>query len=362
MYWRWHGHFTEARRWTEEALAKSVTMPASARAKALFVAGTMAEGQADRLSAEPLLEESVALFKELGDKQGSAFALTNAGLVAVGLERPERGNALLQEAADLFLELGERWCASVTLSFLTVGRFGQGDHTRARRLAEQALALAREVGDPQATSIACHAGAMVAQAERNHERAKGLLQEGLKLSAESGDQTNVAYCLQGLAASAASEGRLARAARLWGVAEALLEKIEVAAYIYAPDRSAYQGRVSAARAQLEEAAWQAAWAEGRAMSPEQAIGYTLSKEEEERDLPTTLIAVAEQQPADDERAERLTRREQEIAHLVGRGLTNRRIALELSISERTVHSHLRNILKKLGFRSRAQIAAWVAEL
>lgn len=68
----------------EEALAKGVTMPASARAKALFVAGTMADGQADRRFAEPLLEESVGLFKQLGDRLGSAYALTNAGLVAVG--------------------------------------------------------------------------------------------------------------------------------------------------------------------------------------------------------------------------------------------------------------------------------------
>jgi hypothetical protein len=171
---------------------------------------------------------------------------------------------------------------------------------------------------------------MVAQAEHDHERAKGLYGEGLVFATEAGNETNVAYCLEGLAALAASEGSLARGARLWGAAEALREKIEVTAYIYAPDRSVHQGQVSAARARLDEAAWQAAWAEGRAMSPEQATGYALSKEEEERDLSTTLITVAEQQPADDERAERLTRREQEIALLVGRGLTNDGIALELS--------------------------------
>jgi len=322
----------------------------------------MADGQADRRSAEPLLEESIGLFRELGDKLGSAFALCGTGLVAVGLGRHERGIALFQEAVDLHLELGERWAASVVFSFLAVAWFGQGDSSRAKQVAEQGLELAREVGAAEAICVACYAGAMVAQAEHDHEQARGLYEEGLVLAAEAGNETNVVYCLEGLATLAASEGSLARAGRLWGAAEALLEKIEVAAYIYAPDRSVHQGQVSAACARLEAAAWQAAWAEGRAMSPEQAIGYTLSKEEEERDLPTTLIAVAEQQPADDERAERLTRREQEIAHLVGRGLTNRRIALELSISERTVHSHLRNILKKLGFRSRAQIAAWVAEL
>jgi DNA-binding NarL/FixJ family response regulator len=50
-----------------------------------------------------------------------------------------------------------------------------------------------------------------------------------------------------------------------------------------------------------------------------------------------------------------------VAILVARGLTNRQVSSELSISERTVHGHIRNILKKLELRSRVQLAAWVAE-
>ena len=57
----------------------------------------------------------------------------------------------------------------------------------------------------------------------------------------------------------------------------------------------------------------------------------------------------------------LTRREQEVALRVGRGLTSRHIASELSLSKRTVENHVGKILKKLGFASRAQIAAWVAQ-
>jgi DNA-binding NarL/FixJ family response regulator len=56
----------------------------------------------------------------------------------------------------------------------------------------------------------------------------------------------------------------------------------------------------------------------------------------------------------------LTGREREVAVLVGRGLTNRQISSELSVSERTIHNHVRNILIKLGLRSRAQIAVWAA--
>jgi non-specific serine/threonine protein kinase len=362
LFWWMHGYFTEGRRWMDEALAKGDAMPASARAKALFVAGTMADGQADRRSAEPLLEESLGLFKELGNKLGSALALGGIGLVAVSQRQHERGIAFFQEAADLFLELGQEWSASVMLSFLAVAWFRQGDLIRAKRLADQGLELAREISDPaEATSIACFAGATVAQAEGDHERAKGLFGEGLKLSAVSGEASNVAYCLQGLAASAASEGGQVRAAHLWGAAEALLEKIEATAYIYAPDRSVYQDQVSAARAQLDEEEWEAAWAKGRAMALEQAVEYALSVEEEHE--PPTLLAVREQQrspQADEPPSERLTGREQEVALLVGRGLTNRQIAQELSISARTVENHITKILKKQGFSSRARIATWVA--
>ncbi len=78
---------------------------------------------------------------------------------------------------------------------------------------------------------------------------------------------------------------------------------------------------------------------------------------EEEQEPPTLVAVAEQHPPADERAQRLTRREQEVAVLVGRGLTSRQIGEELSISEHTVANHVGKILKKLGLRSRAQISS-----
>ena len=99
------------------------------------------------------------------------------------------------------------------------------------------MALAPEVGNTQATYIAFYVKAMVAQTEGDYEQAIQLFEEGLKLSAEAGDETNASYCMEGLAAIAALQGRLVRAARLWGAAQALLEAIESTAYIYAPDRS-----------------------------------------------------------------------------------------------------------------------------
>ncbi|MDX6379612.1 MAG: hypothetical protein QOI57_636, partial [Rubrobacteraceae bacterium] len=278
-FWWIRGHFTEGRRWMEETLAKGVAMSMSSWAKASFVAGMMAGGQGDYQSAEPLLEESLSLFRELGDKQGVAHALGSAGLVAVDQKQYERGIILLEEAVDLFLEVGERWGAAAMLNYLAAAWLSQGDHARAKQLVERGLALSREIGDGQGISDALYILAMVAQAECNHEQARGLFVEGLKFSVEVGEETKVAYFLEGLAALAASEGKVVHAARLWGAAEALFETIEPATYPYIPDRSLYQNQVDAASAQLGGEAFETAWAEGKAMPTEWAVEYALATEE-----------------------------------------------------------------------------------
>ena len=122
--------------------------------------------------------------------------------------------------------------------------------------------------------------------------------------------------------------------------------------------TSYDSRLAAARSQLDEEVWSGAWAQGKAMPPERAVEYALT-EQEEQELPT-LLPVPEQPPpqvADERMIEGLTAREQEVALLVARGLTNRHIAQELSISEHTVANHVRRILKTLGLRSRAQISS-----
>ncbi len=95
------------------------------------------------------------------------------------------------------------------------------------QLAEKGPSLAREIGPAIALYVTLHALAAVAPAEGARERTMWLFGEGLILSAEVEDDSSVAYYLEGLAAIAVSEDRVARAARLWGAAEALLETAEV---------------------------------------------------------------------------------------------------------------------------------------
>jgi DNA-binding NarL/FixJ family response regulator len=108
---------------------------------------------------------------------------------------------------------------------------------------------------------------------------------------------------------------------------------------------------------MDQASWESAFAAGQAMPFEEAAEYALSKEEDP-DRPTFPAPEA---PSDDQPTAALTHREQQVAALIAQGLTNRQIASELMLSEHTVATHVRNVLKKLGLNSRNQIAAWFIE-
>src|SRR5215207_3965802 len=326
----------------------SASMPASTRAKVLFVAGTMACGQDDNRSAEPLLEESAASYRELGDRRGVAYALGSAAVVAITQERYERGIACSEEATDLFLEVGDTWGAAPMLGCSAVGWLNKGDHRHARSLAERGLALCRETGDKHGTSIALFTLAGVAQAERDHERARDLFEEELSVSAELGNEADIVHCLEGIAAIAGAEGSIVRAARLWGAAEALLEKIE-AMYTYVPERSLHRSQV-AARSQIDGAAWEAAWAEGRRMTSEQGTEYALDHST------TPEPAAPEAYPAG------LSSREVEVLRLVAAGMSNAEISRELFVSLATVKKHINNIYRKLGTHNRTSALARAREL
>jgi predicted ATPase/DNA-binding CsgD family transcriptional regulator len=361
LFWWIRGFFAEGWRWMEEALAKDGTMPTPARARASFAAGTMATGQADFRAAEPLLGESYELFREVGDKRGAAYALGSIGIAADGQGRHERGIALHEESADLFVEVGDRWAAATEFCFSAVGWLKRGDHGHAERLAEQGLALAREVGDKAGTSMALYVLAMVAQASGDNERARKLFEEALKLTAEVGEEANVAYCLEGLAGVAASKGAVVRAAHLWGAAEAVLEEIVATAIPHAPDPSLHERQVAAARAHLnDEEAFEAAWAEGRALTPKQAIEYALSEEEEPAPTPPSTSATTTTAPRPSYPGG-LSAREAEVLKLVARGLTNAQVAQELFISPRTVNRHLNSVYAKLGVSSRAAATRFAVE-
>jgi non-specific serine/threonine protein kinase len=186
------------------------------------------------------------------------------------------------------------------------------------------------------------------------ERAKDMLKEGLEIDVELGSKADIAETLEGLAAATGALGEHVRAARLWGMAGALREAIDVS--WWSAERLLHEPQLVAARSRVDVATWETALAEGRNMGLEDAVEYALTEEG-----PATPLTAVPEQSLVEELPLTLTRREREVAALVGRRLTNRQIASEFMVSERTVDNHVANILKKLNLHSREQVGAKLAK-
>jgi DNA-binding CsgD family transcriptional regulator len=183
--------------------------------------------------------------------------------------------------------------------------------------------------------------------------------EGLRICQELGDIWRAAGLMGSVAELAARSGettRLEKAARIWGSAEALLTARGDVAF----DAKSIERDIATARAQLGEARFEAAWAEGQVMTINEAIDYALAvlaaaSTGERLAVVPMFHQVTKQQFGG------LTKREREITALVAQGKSNREIAQTLVLSEYTVASHVSNILSKLEFSSRTQIVGWAIE-
>jgi predicted ATPase/DNA-binding CsgD family transcriptional regulator len=314
---------------------------ASARVKALAWASWMAweqGGDLDRASA--LGEEGLAISRKLGDEVGVAAALQNLGVTALRLNELARASELLEEALALQRDLGNVPGVVRSLQPLGLVATVRGDHERAQASFEEALELAERAEDNVGIVLALGLGALVAHGRKDHERVRELCADGLRLSQRLGFKHGIVFHLHVSAVSAGAQGHPVRAARLWGAAEALREEIGVA--FPRVEVHHYGPYIEAARKRIGEAAWRAAWAEGREATVEEAIELALAQGEA---------------PAASGRRADLTRREREVARLISRGLTNRQVAAALVISERTVENHVASVLRKLGLRSRKEVAA-----
>ena len=241
------------------------------------------------------------------------------------------------------------------LYFLALAALVGGEIEQAAALAEEGLALNRELHDMRGVVLFLVLLGMIALQRGEHERAAALFGDDLHLSQRLGDKAGAAFCLLGLAGAAALGGRPARAARLWGALETLREAVGIVVTDMPLVRSwyDYEGRLAAARTQLDEVAWESAWAEGRAMSLERAVEYAL--EQQEPFPKETATVQKETYPAG------LSAREVDVLRLVAAGLTNAEVAEKLFLSPRTVDWHLSSIYRKLGLHSRAEATRFASE-
>jgi tetratricopeptide (TPR) repeat protein len=238
--WEMRGYWTEGR----EQLARLLALPGAqartaVRAKALYGAGLLAWLQGDSGAARALYEESLTIFRELGDQKGIAWSLHGLGWTAHDQGDSGATRALYEESLAIFRELGNKKGIAISLLRLERAAKDQGDSGAARALSEESLAIFRELGG----------------------RSRGIFQN-----------------LEELAAVAVAQGQPERAARLFGAAEGLREAL--GAPLPPVDRAEHDRSVAAVRTALGEEAFTAAWAEGRAMSLDEAVAYALKTEGE----------------------------------------------------------------------------------
>ena len=187
----------------------------------------------------------------------------------------EAGIALLQQARRLLQEAGDDFTAGIALGGLSGLALFRGEMEEAERYAEENVALAQRTGDALGLAYALDRAAVVALVRQDLDQVRELLTAAIPLAVQVGQPDIVAYAFMGLAVVAAVEAPV-RAVRLCGAAERLVERAGVVLWPTRPrlDNAA----LDTARAALGTDAFDAAWAEGRAMTREQAVAYALAGE------------------------------------------------------------------------------------
>ena len=339
-FWFTRGFLSEGTRWLTTT-ARSPGCSAQPRAKALNGAAMLAGFQESYDEAKACGEQSLAIYRELGDPAGTASALVVLGTVGmVGMRSDIDVVALLAEAQALRPRLEDRRVISHILDLEGVVALTGGDQERAVRLWQESLEISREVGDAYGEAVSLGNLGLLAVRLADVGRADDLLRAGLRLSLELDYKLIIQYCLMGLGALAATS-EPARAARLWSTAEAMSEAFGTQLTRAGRALIDYEEQVATARQRVDEAAWTRAWAAGRAIGPGRAADLP---DDEARPEPPAAAAL----PGG------LSAREIEVLRLVASGLTNADVARSLFLSTRTVDWHLSSIYTKLGVHSRTE--------
>ena len=281
LFWALRGHTGEGRRWVERALAQGdagAALSVVARAQALYVDAVLsfARGAVGRTVAT--LDEGIVAVRPAGNPETLATALVLRGLAALSLGDLCGVDAPLQESLSLFRELEDDWGVSNALLGLAQAALARNDAAPAAEMLAEAEALSRAAGDWFTLSANLSVQALAARLRGEDGQAATRLHESIKLAAKLRDAWTVVLGTSGLAGVAASQGRAARSARLFGAAEALCEKMGVEVS-WSAWRTLNERSLTIARGQLDEETFAAAWAEGRGMSFEEAVAYVLENDE-----------------------------------------------------------------------------------
>jgi non-specific serine/threonine protein kinase len=289
------------------------TLPQSPeRAYLPLIEGNVAMFAGDHARALPLLERALAGFRELNSRNGEMWTLIVLGLCRGLAEGQSRGSGELLAAQELSAVTGEVWWRSFALWALSVLRWRDGDTVGATAAAKESLVIRRVVEDEQFT---------------------------------------VGLALESLAWIAGTERRDQRAAALLGASERMWQAMHTSLAAFRTLHDFHNETASQVRSRLGATTFAAATRRGSELSTADAVAMALERQPRVQ-VPEPRVEAAA--------GVGLTKREREVAALIAQGLSNREIAARLVVAQRTAEGHVENILSKLGFTSRTQVAGWLA--
>ncbi len=313
-FWEMRGRFSEGREQLSAVLSMQIAQGrTAARAKLLARAAELAYRQSDYPATHLLAQESLEIYREIGDKQGIASMLLKLGnaatergsdasasrfleealtiwrerkdkhgtaraLISLGFSALRAGdahlaNVRLEEALSLSRELGDARSMGFELSGLGEVALRLRDYTRATQLMQESLELRRQLGNKWGVGVSLGMLGWVAMRERDWDRAVARLGESLEVRQEIGDKGGSAWCLERLAGIAMAQGQSEKAVRMFGAAAVL--RSSIGSVIDPVDQARYKKNINSLRAKLGRKRFKAAWDEGHAMTMEQAIAYAL---------------------------------------------------------------------------------------
>ena len=348
-YWTSRGPFGDVRR-VLTSLAELAPADSVPRARLLWVAAVMALSVNDYDACAALSEESLRIGTAARDVEVVGWALT---MLAVPRFRDgdlagakERVESALSLARLMRLDQVEMTGHNTLCPILIAA----GEIDRAIEIGEREVARREERGEFWSRGYQLDFLSRSHWLRGDREKAERLAREAAVCKHAVDDRNGLTMVLETLASMAAERGRPERAAILLGTAQRVRDTSSLT--LIELFREQHEQSVSNIIRGIGQKSFDAAYARGRAMTIDEGVAFAV--EDKPARKPVTPVKFA----SDTE----LTPRQLEIARLIADDLTNRQIADRLFLSERTVETHITNMLNKLGLNSRVQLSRWIAEL